>query len=473
MFKVFVSSVLIISIFSGCGPEPTPYELARDNSMAAMRAKMEARHKQRFAKTTDALYGKTTSGTKHEMQNDRLDDPTAYVYEDEVLSIEEEKLWKNEGISNTEYPKWAALGISADEVQGWKSLGISDAAIEVFKKAGYSSEKTKRYFNRQFTNRPSFYQQFGTPVYDFDTICQGVVKLQSAPFAYLEEKCLPYMKESHANEVLGHILDETKTKKGPLALEYLAELRRLADDNSKIQSGMEVSIEEFMEDEDIKNFTYLFPLLKTEPIDEEMNFIRDHKLPLEKVERYHSYKNPKYWKEKAEAEAAARKEAAHQEALLRAKTDRERKEEAIRVAKAKAIAKQKALQAQEDAAIALKNKMRRERIEKAEALCGEVIAPDQLSREAVFIDGKIVFTVEEHGNRMFGYGVQSVRDNRVYFIRDPKDMAKQSVGTEIVWKLQTMGRTEALSKSSDDEYNYDKKSKTKFTMALFMTECEL
>lgn len=473
MYKIFVSSILIISVFTGCGPEPTPYEKARDNSMAAMRAKMEARQKQRFAKTTDALCGKTTSGKKHKMKRNRLDDPTAYVYKGNVLSKKEEKLWMKEGISNTEYTQWAALEMNADEVQRWKSLNISFAAIEVFKKAGYSAEKTKRYFNRKFSERPSLYKQFGTPVYEFDTICQGIVKLQSAPFAYLEEKCLPYMKESYKNEVLGHILDETKTKRGPLALEYLAELRRLANENSKIQSGMEVSIEEFIEDEDTKNFVYLFPLLKTEPIDEEMNFIRDYKLPLEKEERYSSYQNPQYWLEKAKAEDAAKKAAAHQEALLRAKTNRQRKAAAIKTAEAKAFAKRKALQDAEDAAIALKKKTRLERIQKAESLCGEVIAPDQLSRQAVFIDGKIVFTVEEHGNKMFGYGVQSLRDNRVYFIRDPKDTAKQSVGSDVVWNLKTMGRTEALIKSSDGEYSYDKKSKTKFTMALFVTECEL
>ena len=473
MYKVLVSSVLIISVFTACGPEPTPYEKARDDSMAAMRAKMEARQKQRFSKTTDALVGKTTSGKKHTMHRNRLDDPTAYVYNEEVLSKKEEKLWKKEGISNTEYPQWAALEMSADEVQGWKNLGISYAAIEVFKKAGYSSEKTSRYFYRKFSERPSLYQQFGTPVYEFDTICQGVVKLQAAPFAYLEEKCLPYMKESYKNEVLGHILDETKTKKGPLALEYLAELRRLADENSKIQSGMEVSIEEFIEDEDTKNFMYLFPLLKTEPIDEEMNFILEHKLPLEKVERYHSYNNPQYWREKAEAEDAAKKAAAQYEAQLRAKANREKRDAAIKAAEAKAFAKRKALQEQEDAAIALKNKTRNERTQKAKELCGEIIAPDQLSRKAVFVDGKIVFTVEERGNRMFGYGVQSLHDNKVYFIRDPKDQAKQGIGTEVIWELKTMGRTEALTQSSDNEYSYDKKSKTKFTMALFVQECEL
>ncbi len=474
MYRLVFFPLLIVFLFTACGPEPTPREKARDEQMAAMRANMRAIHGQRFAKAEDALVGNIVQEKKI-VKSDRKDedDPTAYVYNEEVLTYKAEKEWIKAGISNTEYPQWAALGMNPDEVKEWKALDISYASIAVFKEAGYTPQKTKQFFKKKFADRPRFYQQFGTPVYEFDSICQGVIKRQSAPFAYLEEKCLPYMEASHKNEVIGHLLDETKIQKGPLALEYLAELRRLEATNSEIQSGMEVSIEEFIEDEDTENFIYLFPLLKTEPTDDEMQFIREQKLPLEKVERYFSYQNPKYWKEKAAAEDAERKAAAHQEAMLRAKEAKEKQLAAQKLAKAKAEAKRKALKEKQVQAKALEAKKQAIRKEKAEALCGTAIAQDQLSRKEVYVDGKVMFTVDERGDKMFGYGVKSSTDNEIYFIRDPKNRAKKTVGALITWKLKTMGRTEALSKVSNREYTYDKKSKTKFTMALFIEECEL
>ena len=474
MYRLVFFPLLIVLLFTACGPEPTPREKARDAQMAAMRANMRATHGQRFAKAEDALVGNIVQDKKL-AKSDRKDedDPTAYVYNGAVLSFKAEKEWMEAGIINTEYPQWAALNMNPNEVNEWKALGISYASISVFKEAGYTPTKTKQFFKKKFSDRPRFYQQFGTPVYEFDSICQGVIKRQAAPFAYLEEKCLPYMEASHKNEAIGHLLDETKIKKGPLPLEYLAELRRLEATNSEIQSGMEVSIEEFIEDEDKDNFIYLFPLLKTEPTDDEMNFIRDNKLPLEKEERYFSYQNPQYWIKKAAADDAARKAAAHQEAMLRAKENEEKRLAAVKVAEAKAMAKLKALKEKKAKEQALAQKNEAIRRQKAEAVCGTRIAPDQLSKKEVYIDGKIIFTVEERGEKMFGYGVKSSKDKQIYFIRDPKDKAKQSVGKNVTWILKTMGRTEALGKVSNREYTYDKKSKSKFTMALFIKECEL
>lgn len=472
MYRIFFPLVLIL--FTACGPEPTPHEKARDESMAAMRAKMEASQKRRFAKADDAYAGRTVLKTKKTSTGKKdQDDPTAYVYKGEVLSTTAEKTWIKAGIRNTEYPQWAALDMKAGEVKGWQDLGVSYATITVFKEAGYTLKEAKQFLSKQFSHRPLFYQQFGTPVYEFDSICQGVIKRQSAPFAYLEEKCLPYMEEAHKNELIGHLLDETKIKKGPLPLEYLAELRRLAATNSEIQSGMEVSIEEFIEDEDTENFIYLFPLLKTEPTDDEMNFIRDQNLPLEKEERYFSYQNPQYWIKKAAADDAARKAAAHQEALLRAKQNKEKKLAAATVAEAEAAAKLAALKKRQAEERALAEKKEIIRRQKVEATCGVTIEPDQLSKKEVYIDGKVIFTVEERGEKMFGYGIKNSRDNKIYFIRDPKNRAKKSVGSIVTWKLKTMGRTEALDKVSNREYTYDKKSKVKFTMALFMGECEI
>ncbi len=474
MYRLVFFPLLIGLVFTACGPEPSPREKARDEQMAAMRAKMRASYSQRFAHAEDALEGSVVQERKI-IKSDRKDkdDPTAYVYDEEVLSDTAEKEWINAGVSNTEYPQWAALGMAPDEAKEWKALDISYASVVVFKEAGYTPKKTKQFFKKDFTKRPRFYQQFGTPVYEFDSICKGVVKRQSAPFAFLEEKCLPYMEASHKNEVIGHLLDETKIQKGPLVLEYLAELRRLERKNSEIQSGMEVSIEEFIEDEDKKNFVYLFPLLKNEPTDDEMNFIRDHKLPLEKVERYFSYQNPKYWIKKAAEEDAARKAAAHQEAMLRAKEEEEKRLAAAKVAQERARLKLKALKEKEAEQRALAKKRESLRRQKAEAVCGTGITPDQRSKKEVYIDGKIVFTVDEHGDKMFGYGIKNSSDKKIYFIRDPEDRAKQSVGKEVTWILKTMGRTEALSKVSAKEYGYDKKSKEKFTMALFMKACEL
>ncbi len=472
MYRLFFPLILIF--FTACGPEPTPFEKARDESMAQMREKMRASQKRRFAQADDAYAGRIVLEAE-DMSSDRKDenDPTAYVYEGEVLTAEAEEAWIKAGISNTEYPQWAALGMRADEVKPWQDLGVSYATITVFRESGYTLKKAQQFLTKEFDYRPLFYQQFGTPVYAFDSICQGVIKRQAPPFAYLEEKCLPYMEASHKNELLGHLLDETGVTKGPLPLEYLAELRRLAKKNSEIKSGMEVSIEEFIEDEDTENFIYLFPLLKTEPTDDEMQFIRDNKLPLEKEERYHSYRNPKYWKEKAAVEEAERIAAAQQEAMLRAKEAKEKQLAAQKLAKAKAEAKLKALKEQQAKARELEKKKIAIRKQKAAAICGTRIAPDQLSQKEVYVDGKVIFTVDERGDKMFGYGVQSSSDNKIYFIRDPKNRAKKSVGALVTWKLKTMGRTEALSKVSSREYAYEKKSKTKFTMALFVSECDI
>ncbi len=474
MYRLVFFPLLIVLLFSACGLEPSPREKARDAQMAAMRAKMRAIHGQRFANAEDALVGNIVQEKKIEKRDRKdEDDPSAYIYDGEVLTFKAEKEWIKAGISNTEYPQWAALKMDPDEVKEWKALGISHASITVFKEAGYTPKKTKQFFKKEFPDRPRFYQQFGTPVYEFDSICQGVIKRQSAPFAYLEEKCLPYMKASHKNEAIGHLLDETKIQKGPLALEYLAELRRLEATNSEIQSGMEVSIEEFIEDEDIDNFVYLFPLLKTEPTDDEMNFIRDNKLPLDKDERYFSYQNPQYWIKKAAAEDAARKAAAHQQAMLIAKENEQKRIAAAKAAEIKAKAKLKALKEKQAREKEIEQKKMAIRRQKAEATCGTRIASDQLSKKVVYIDGKVMFTVEERGSKLFGYGIKNSTDKNIYFIRDPKDRARQSVGKNVTWILKTMGRTEALSQVSKKEYAYDKKSKDKFTMALFMEECKL
>ena len=84
---------------------------------------------------------------------------------------------------------------------------------------------------------------------------------------------------------------------------------------------MEVTIEEFMEDEDTKNFSFLFPLLKNEPTQAEMTFIDEQKLPLTKEERFFSFQNPQYWIARAEADDARKAAAAKQEALLREKKE--------------------------------------------------------------------------------------------------------------------------------------------------------
>ncbi len=443
---------LTFFFFVACGGEPAPEK----NSMAAMRAKMEAHEKQRFSHTSHKRVKKKVRTTK------RADDPTAYVYKDKVLNLKEEKVWADAGIDNKEYVKWAKLGMQAKEVKKWKSLGLSYAAITVFKNLDYTVEKAKKFLNQKFISRPGFYRQFGTPVYEFDEICKNVIKRQQPPFAFLEEKCLPYMKASHKNEVIGHLLDESKIKKGPLPLEYLAELRRLANEHSKIRSGMEVTIEEFIDDEDKENFIFLFPLLKSEPTEYEMQYIDKEKLPLEKSERYLSYKNEAYWADK-EAQLKLEKEAAQRQvALLQAKKESER-QAIIRAQRAAALRAQKAKE--------IKNEKARRR--KAQEKCGSYIGADMLSGKKALIEGKVIFFVEEHGDKMFGYGVQARDDKQIYFIRDPKDIAKAKINSKVSWVLKTMGRTEALSQGEEDQFVYDKKSKTKFEMALIVKECKL
>jgi len=462
MTKLFFLSLTIVLFLAGCGGEPAPEK----NSMAAMRAKLEAAHKQRFEHDGSSV-------KIHSSDKKRLDDPKAYRYKGKVLSDKEEQKWKEEGISNTEYPQWAALGMEADEASAWKSLKISYPAITVFYKQKYTPETASAFMKKTFISRPDFYAQFGTPVYDFDSICQGIIKRQQPPFAFLEERCLPYMEASHKNEVMGHLLDEAKLTKGPLALEYLAELRRLASENFKIQSGMEVTIEEFIEDEEIDNFVYLFPLLQNEPTQDEMTFIDVHKLPLQEEERFLSFQNPQYWIHKAEAIEAANLAAKRQEALLRAKKEKERQLALEKLAQAQAQVREKELQQ--------KRYQQKERARKAEALrrikakevCGEMINGEQLSGKEVLLEGKVIFVVSHTGDKMFGYGIRARDDKKIYFIRDPKNSAKTQIGKTISWQLKTMGRTEALSKETDRVYAYNKKSKTKFTMALFIKKCSV
>jgi len=464
MYKLFFL-LLISLLFLGCGGDPAPEK----NSLEALRAKMSGSHEERFRR--DGSH--TQAVKKKKSDRKRADDPSAYVYKNKVLSNKAEKSWKAEGISNKEYPKWARLGMKPKEVSQWKKLSISYAAIEVFKKHKYTPKTAQKFMEKKFFTRPHFYSKFGTPVYEFDSICQSVVKRQSPPFAFLEEKCLPYMQASHKNEAIGHLIDEAKLKKGPLALQYLAELRRLAEENSKIQSGMEVTLEEFVEDEDSDNFVFLFPLLKSEPTQEEMAYIDTQKLPLEETERFYSFENPQYWINRAEAKAAAEEEAARQEALLRAKKESERKMAQLRLEQAQKKAKEKArkeaLYKQKQRAVKAEN-MRRQ---KAKKLCGEYLNPDHLSGKEVLIEGNVLFTVGEPGEKMFGYGIKARDDQKTYFIRDPKNLAQVSIKDRISWKLKTMGRTEALSKRTSKQYEYDKKSKTKFTMALYLNECRV
>lgn len=479
MHKLLLFPVLILLIFTGCGTGPSPTGTSDEDEFARLRAKMEAAQKQQFASTQAAISGR---GEQYVADIDReksKDDPSAYVYEDKVLTLEEEKLWINEGIDNDEYPLWAKLGMKADEVNAWKDLNISYAAIGVFYTQGYTPSKVQKHMEKKFFARPTFYAQYGTPVYEFDSICQAVSDEQKAPFAFLEEKCLPYMEASHKNEAIGHLLDETGVTKGPLVVEYLAELRRLTEKNSEIQSGMEVSIEEFVEDEDTQNFAFLFPLLKNEPTSDEMKFIDVKRIQLQKTERFLSYKNPKYWAKKAAQKKAAKAAAAREEARIRAKREKAQDEEdrAQALLKLKALKKEKARLkkiADAKAAIANKRAVKREALRqiKAQAVCGKYIFPDQFSNQEAFLEGKVVFAVGEHGDKMFGYGVKSRSDQKIYFVRDPKNAAKAKLRSNISWKLKTMGRTEALAKISDIEYAYDKKSKTKYPMALYVKECK-
>jgi len=452
---------LSILLLAGCGGSPAPEK----NSMEALRAKLEAGHSGRFERDGSSVV-KTNSP-----KSTRLDDPTAYVYKGKVLSKSSEEKWKKSGIDNKEYSQWAALDMEPKEVEKWKKLGISYAAISVFHKQKYTPKTAARFMKKKFHQRPVFYAQFGTPVYDFDSICQGVIARQQPPFAFLEEKCLPYIKASHKNEAIGHLLDEAKLTKGPLALEYLAELRHLAGENVKIQSGMEVSIEEFIEDEDTENFIYLFPFLQIEPTADEMAFIDEKNLPLQDDERFLSYQNPQYWVNRAEAIEAAQLAAQRQEELLQIKKEEEQAAALAKLEQAQAMVREKELQQKR-----YKEKERARQAEiarriKAKEVCGEMLNIDQLSGKQALIEGQVIFVVGETGDKMFGYGIKGREDGKTYFIRDPKNLAKTQIGKTVSWELKTMGRTEALSKQSQTEYAYDKKSKVKFTMALFVKEC--
>jgi len=236
---------------------------------------------------------------------------------------------------------------------------------------------------------------------------------------------------------------------------------------------MEVTLEEFIEDEDEDNFVFLFPLLKNEPRQEEMDFIDNHNLPLQDEERFMSFNNAQYWINREEAKAAAIELAASQEALLLANKDKDRKLAELKLLKAQAIAKEKMrkeeLYKQQQAA----KKMEIRRRAKAREICGEYISSEQFSGREVLLEGKILFIVDEAGDKKFGYGIKARPDSKIYFIRDPKNLANAKVEETVSWRLKTMGRTEALSSVSGTAFVYDKKSKTKFTMALYLKKCQV
>lgn len=465
MYKLFFMTSAILLLLTACGGEPTLEERKRQKLLD----NLQSSHTDRFNR--DGSHA--VKEKKKRPKTKRLDDPSAYVYEGSVLSLKEEKKWKKEGISNEEYPFWAKLKVSPKKVSEWEKLSISKPAITIFVKLDYTPKTAQVFREKSFFTRPIFYAQFGTPVYEFDSICKSVIQRQSPPFAFLEEKCLPYMEASHKNEAIGHLLDEAKLTKGPLALEYLAELRRLAESNSKIQSGMEVTLEEFIDDEDADNFVFLFPLLKNEPSQMEMDFIDTNNLPLQEEERFSSFQNPQYWQNRAEAKAAALALAARQEELLRAKKDKDRKLAEFKLLKAEALAKDKARKEALYKKQAASKKAETSRRQKAIEICGEHIKPEQFSGKEVLLEGKVLFTVEEAGQKKFGYGVKARDDAKVYFIRDPKNIAKAKITDTISWKLKTMGRTEALFKIDNTKFTYDKKSSTKFTMALYIDKCEV
>ncbi|PHR59042.1 MAG: hypothetical protein COA44_02520 [Arcobacter sp.] len=467
MYKLLFITSAILLLLSACGGEPTPQERERQ----ALLDKLQASHTDRFNR--DGSHNKDERRKRKKSQTKRLDDPTAYIYKGAVLTKKEEKKWKKEGISNKEYPFWVRLKISPKEVSSWKKLAISKPAVSVLKKLKYTPKKARKFMDKKFFTRPIFYAQFGTPVYEFDSICKSVIQRQSPPFAFLEERCLPYMKDSHKNEGIGHLLDKAKLTKGPLALEYLAELRRLAEDNSKIQSGMEVTLEEFIEDEDEDNFVFLFPLLKNEPSQDEMDFIDTYKLPLQNEERFTSFQNPLYWEHRAEAKAAALALAARQEELLRTKKDKDRKLAQLKLLKAEALAKEKRRKEELFKKQQALKKAETSRRKKASKLCGEYINEEQFSGRAVLLEGKILFTVGKAGGKKFGYGVKARPDSKVYFIRDPKNIVQAEVRQTISWRVKTMGRTEALEKINNTNFTYNKKSSTKFTMALYTKKCEV
>lgn len=462
MRKLFFLSVSILLLLAGCGGEPTPEE----SSWAEMRAKLESGHSGRFDRERN-------STQEIEPNSSRIDDPDTYIYKGRALSQSAQKKWEDVGIDKKEFNQWADLNIGITEAKKWKDLNISYAAISVFHKQKYTPETTKNFIQKNFFKRPQFYAQFGTPVYEFDSICQGVITRQQAPFAFLEDKCLPYMKASHKNEVIGHLLDEAKLTKGPLVLEYLAELRNLANKNSSIQSGMEVTIEEFIEDEETDNFVYLFPLLQSEPTQDEMTFIDEHKLPLEKEERFASFQNPQYWLAREKKIQERQLAAQRQEKLLRAKKEQEEQASLVIFSQTQAKIREEELQKKLEAQKQISQKEEELRRIKVAEVCGEMINPEQFSGTLVAIEGKIIFIVDEAGDKGFGYGVKARNDQKTYFIRDPKNLANMQIGKTVLWKLKAMGRTEALIKESDTVFAYDKKSKTKFTMALFVKECSL
>ncbi|MDF1880432.1 hypothetical protein JHD50_03785, partial [Sulfurimonas sp. MAG313] len=383
MHKLLIFSLLSLLFFTSCGDNASPKpELTQREQMML---NLQSAHEDRFRR--DGSHHKESR--KNKSGKKRLDNPSAYIYKSRVLSPNEEKKWIKENISNTEYPKWAKLRLSAKEVTAWKKLSLSYPAISAFNKLHYTHQKANKFINKKFFTRPVFYAQFGNPVYEFDTICRSVISQKSPPFAYLEDKCLPYMKASHTNEAIGHLIDEAKINKGPLALEYLAELRNLVSKNSRIQSGMEVTLEEFVDDEDTKNFVFLFPLLKSEPSQVEMDFIDAHKLPLQESERFFSFQNPQYWIHRAESLAAAEEEAARQEALLRAKKASERKKAALRLAKAKAFAKEKLRKEKEYRQKQYKAKVEQSRRKKALTQCGKYISSDQYSGREALLEGNV------------------------------------------------------------------------------------
>lgn len=375
------------------------------------------------------------------------------------LDASDAKAWVDIGIDHIAYPNWKALNIDIDEVRAWKRLDMPYYAVALLKQLKFTPKRAKTYFSQEFKSYPRVYREYNSLIYNFSKTCHKLLDQKQFTIAGIQQQCIPYQKQVAKNKIFGHILDmknDTKSLKI-----YINQLRDMKFTKDEIERNIEVKIDQSIQNRDIKAFYFLFPLLDTLPTKKEISFIDKNHLDFNDNKRYQSYEDIDYWIAKAKREHQIQIALEHQKKRRRAAEEKKRKMDII-IAKER---RQKALQ-----------KAKRLKYEKTERLalaqCGPALSPETEENEKVQIYGKVAFIVGEKGQSVFGYGIQSLHNSGVYYIRDPKARVKLSFEHPMRLIVRKLRRLAGLKVSkARGRALFAPKSDNLYDMAIYLKPC--
>ena len=371
------------------------------------------------------------------------------------------KAWRELNITYKDYPNWEALHIPIEEVRRWKKLDLPYYAVALLKEIKFTPKRTKVYLSQEFHAYPRVYREYNSRIYNFSKVCDRLSQQKNYTITGIQQQCNAYKTRVEKSKVFGHILDMKNNTKS-LKI-YINQLRDLKFSKDEMQRNMAVKIDQSIAKNDIKFFSFLFPLLDTVPRKQEMAFIETHHLDFNDNKRYQSYEDIDFWIAKAQKEYRIQKRLEKEKKRRKKAAERARKE-AILLAKER---RQRAL--------SKARRLKHERIERlAFQKCGPALSADSSFGETVQLFGNIAFVVGEKGRSTFGYGVQSLHNSGVYYVRDPKGKIKIKPNTPvrlIVKKLRRLAGLKIIEKSA--RALYDPRSDTMYEMALYIKPCTI